>query len=269
MKEATVDSSTRGFLERNPVFTTAEFQLALPPGTPRSTMLNRLLQAYRRGYTERIGRGVYASRIGTFMEEPPDPFLVASRLATDYVVASHSALEAHGVAHIPFRRVTFLSARTPFEVAYRGHEFLALRPAASMVADGTWRVSVVQLRRGNHLISATSRERTLVDCLNHLKWAGGLEELLRSVGGFPSLSMEGLLAYLDLLDSPSTVAKVGWVLSAEPDLWRVTSSELEALQSRLGKGPYFLSPRDKPKSLVREWRLYVPADLDPGEVLRG
>src|SRR3990172_9566969 len=110
MKKAIVDFSTRGFLERNHVFTTAEFRRALPPEKPPSTALNRLLEARRRGYAERIGRSLYASRLGVFAEEVPDPFLVVSKLASDHVVAYHSALEAHGVAHSAFRRVTFLSS---------------------------------------------------------------------------------------------------------------------------------------------------------------
>jgi predicted transcriptional regulator of viral defense system len=269
MVKATADLSTREFLERNAVFTTAEFRAALPSETPSSTVLNRLQQAYRRGYVDRVGHGVYASRVGTFLDHAPEPLLVASKLAPEYVVAYHSALEAHGVAHAPFRRVTFLSARTSFKVTYRDYEFLALRPPRSLVVDDAWKTSVVQLRRGDQLITASSRERTLVDCLDNLKWGGGVEEVLRSIGGFPSLNVEHVITYLDLLRSASATAKVGWVLSADPELWKVTSVELETLRSRLGKGPYFLSQRRQDKTFVSEWRLYVPAGLDAREALRG
>lgn len=260
--------STRGFLGRHAVFTTAEFRAALPPETSSSTVLNRLKQAHERGYVERIRHGVYASRVGVFADTLPDPLLIASRLVRDYVIAYHSALEAHGVAHAPFRRVTLLSAQTPFTLEYRGHEFVVRRPPKSLLGDDAWKTSTVQLRRGNELVTVTSRERTLVDCLDGLKWAGGIEEVLRSVGGFPSLNVEGVIAYIDQLGSASAAARVGWVLSAEPGLWRVTPSELGALRSRLGKGPYFLDDRSRPSKLVREWRLYVPEHLEPAEELR-
>jgi predicted transcriptional regulator of viral defense system len=193
-----------------------------------------------RGF-QRIRHAVYVSRVGVFTDTLPDPLLIGSRLAHEYVIAYHSALEAHGVAHAPFRRVTLLSAQTPFRVEYRG----------------------------NDLVTVTSRERTLVDCLDGLKWAGGIEEVLRSVGGFPSLNVDGVIAYLDLLGSASTAARVGWVLSADPDLWKVTPAELAALRSRLGKGPCFLDDRSRSNKLVPEWRLYVPEYLDPTEELRG
>jgi predicted transcriptional regulator of viral defense system len=269
VKKARADLSTREFLERHAVFTPAEFRAALPPETSPSTVLNRLKQAHERGYVERIRHGVYASRVGLFSDTLPDPLLIASRLADDCVIAYHSALEAHGVAHAPFRRVTLLSARASFKVEFHGYEFVVLRPAKSLLSGETWKSSVTQLRRGNELVTVTSRERTLVDCLNSLKWAGGIEEVLRSVGSFPSLNVENVIAYLDLLGSASTVARVGWVLSADPDLWRVTQAELDSLRSRLRKGPYFLDDRSRSGKLVREWRLYVPEHLDPAGELRG
>ncbi len=268
MKRARADISTREFLEKHAVFTTAEFRAALPPQTASSTVLNRLQQAYQRGYVERIKQRVYASRIGQFSDALPDPLLIASRLAPEYVIAYHSALEAHGAAHAPFRRVTLVSARTPSTVEYRGYEFVILRPPKSLLHGAAWKSLTVQLRRGNEFVTVTSRERTFVDCLNSLKWAGGIEEVLRSVGSFPSLNVESVIAYLDLLGSASTTARVGWVLSADPDLWRVTPTELDALRSRLGKGPYFLDDRSRSTKLVREWHMYVPEHLDPAEELR-
>ncbi len=78
-----------------------------------------------------------------------------------------------------------------------------------------------------------------------------------------------MIAYAELLASPSTVARVGWVLSADPDMWRVTEEELRALRSLLGRGPYFLSARSGSMQYVPDWRLYVPAGLDAAEEMRG
>jgi predicted transcriptional regulator of viral defense system len=188
----------------------------------------------RSGYVEGVKRGVYASRVGMFADTAPDPLLVASRLVEDYLISYHSALEAHGVAHTPLRRVTLLSARRPFRLEHRGCEFVILLPPRTLLGE----------------------------------WAEGIEEVLRSVGGFPSLNLGNVIAYLERLRSASTVARVGWVLSADPDLWRVTLAELERLRSRLGKGPYFLDRRSHSNKLVPEWRLYVPEHLNPAEELR-
>jgi predicted transcriptional regulator of viral defense system len=268
-RKARTDLTTRDFIEQHAVFTTTEFRAALPADTPASTVLNRLRQAHERGYIERVRHGVYASRVGAFAAATPDPLLVASRLASDYTIAYHSALEAHGVAHAPFRRVTLLSTRTPFMFEYRGYEFVVRRPPKRLLDDDAWKNLVVPLRRGNELVKVTSRERTLVDCLDNLKWAGGIEEVLRSIGGFPSLDIESAIAYVDMLGSASIAARLGWVLSAAPDLWRMTVEEIGALRSRVGKGPYFLDTRANSTQLIPEWRLYIPEGIDPAEELRG
>lgn len=90
---------------------------------------------------------------------------------------------------------------------------------------------------------------------------------LCSTVGFPSLNVESLIAYVDLLGSAGIAAKVGWVFSMDPDLWRATAEELDALRSPVGKGPYFLDTRTRSTRLVPEWNLYVPGDLDPAEEL--
>ncbi|MBU2602471.1 MAG: hypothetical protein KKA32_09930 [Actinobacteria bacterium] len=261
------EPQTREYLERTAVFTTAEFRGALGPGTKASTVNNRLLQAYRRGYVERVTRGVYVSRLGVFRERVPDPLVVASKLAADVVIAYHSALEAHGVAHSPFTRVTYLTSGTPARVTYRGHEFAGLRPPPRQLREGTWRTSVEQTRRGRDLLWATSRERTLVDCLDRLQWSGGPEELFRSLGGFPTLNIEPVVQYLDMLRSPAVTARVAWVLFARPGLWLLTESDRGRFRGMLGRGPYFFGPRRSATRFVPEWSLYVPRHLDPAEFL--
>lgn len=112
-------------------------------------------------------------------------------------------------------------------------------------------------------VRVTSRERTLVDCLAQPKWSGGLEELLRSVGSFPSLNVEALLEYLDVLGSPSLVARTAWVLFSAPDLWRLTDEDRAEFRNRIVRGPFYLWSRRGDLRFVAEWRLYVPAHSTP------
>ena len=261
------EPQTREYLERTAVFTTDEFRGALAPGTNASTVNNRLLQAYRRGHVERVTRGVYVSRIGLFRERVPDPLVVASKLVPDSVIAYHSALEAHGVAHSPFTRVTFLTASTPVRLSYRGYKFVGLSPKPRQLREKTWRASVEPTRRGQELLRVTSRERTLVDCLDRLQWSGGPEELFRSLGGFPALNVDKVVGYLDVLQSPAISARVAWVLFARPDHWHLTDADRGLFRRRLGKGPHFFGRRTSAMRFVPEWSLYVPADLDPAEFM--
>jgi predicted transcriptional regulator of viral defense system len=258
------EQSTRGYLERTPVFTTAEFREALGPGANVSTVNNRLHQAYGAGYVERVTRGVYVSQVGLLGDRAPDPFVVASKLSPDAVLALHSALEAFGVAHSPFRRVTYFTTKKATRLKYRGYEFVGFTTGSQ--AHGAPDAFVDRVRRGQDLVKVTTRERTLVDCLDRLRWSGGVEEVLRSVGGLV-FNVDKVLAYLDVVGSPGVTARVAWVLSAAPELWRLTDEDRAALRSRLKRGPYFFGQREQATRFVPEWSLYVPDALDPADYL--
>lgn len=234
---ATSTVSTRDFSETHPVLTLREFEAAVGPVAP-STVRNRLLKAGRSGLLDVVVPGVYASRVGYLRQQPPDPLLLASKLTPDAVISHHSALEAHGVAHSVFRRHTVLAYGRGRKVTYRDQEFVRL-PAPAGLAHATHDAFTTQVRRDRSLVRVTSRERTLVDCLAQPKWSGGLEELLRSVGSFPSLNVEALLEYLDVLGSPSLVARTAWVLFSAPDLWRLTDEDRAEFRKRIVRGPFY------------------------------
>ena len=58
---------------------------------------------------------------------PVDPYLLASKLAEDSVLAYHTALAFYGKAYSVHRRFTYLTATTPRPFRFRGDEFLAVK----------------------------------------------------------------------------------------------------------------------------------------------
>ncbi|HZJ03509.1 MAG TPA: hypothetical protein VFE20_07550 [Thermoleophilia bacterium] len=260
---------TRDFLECSSVFTTGDFRRALGGDVAGSTVNNRLHQARRRGYLETIRPGLHLSKVGLLRDRLPDPFALAAKMASDSLVSYHSALELHGLAHSPFRRVTFLTTSSVSALEYKGYEFIPLSPPASLRRKGVWRTMSASVRRGAELVCVTSRERTVVDCFDRLRWSGGTEELLRSLDNIPSLDVQALLEYLDMLGSASAVARLGWSLFSAPERWYLGEEDRAEFVRRLGKGPYFLGQRQGEMSFVPEWRLYVPAGLTVHDFLSG
>lgn len=263
MSQATRTASfTRDFVERSPVFTAGEFRAALPPTAGPSAAWDGLNHAREKGWVESVTRGLYVSRLGVFRDPAPDPLLIASRLAPDALVAYHSALDAHGVSHSVFTRFTVLSRSAPRKYRYGPFEFRRLqvtRRLASLHEAGRF---VTEARRYDEFVRVTSRARTLVDCLWHPELSGGLEEVLRSVGGFTSIDVREVAEYLGAVGSPTVAARVGWALSAAPELWHVDRTALEALRRTLGAGPYYVERGRGPMRFIKEWRLYVSDDAD-------
>ena len=156
--------SVQAYLQEHAVFKLDEFRDEM--GTGHSAY-NLLTRAVRQGLADRVLRGVYVSRAGRFAQEEPDPYLVAAAVATDVVMAYHSALELHGLAHSPSRRVQFATLRTLPTFAYRDFEFRRYRPPKSLSpSDGVQ--STTLLRRPEGVVRVTTRERTLVDCVSRM-----------------------------------------------------------------------------------------------------
>lgn len=120
---------------------------------------------------------------------------------------------------------------------------------------------VTLVRAGEGLVPVTTKERTLVDCLRDLTLGGGLEELVRSAGGFTSVSLRALADYLALLGSPTLVARTGWLLDLFAEPWSLDADKVEALRGSLGKGTYQLVRHSQKQRFVARWRLYVPDDM--------
>lgn len=241
--------------------------LSVDPDVSERTRYTNLGNAVRRGQAYRIRKGLYASNLGVYRDRVPNVFLVASKAAPDAAVSHHSALELHGVANTPMRTVYYTSRRRLDDFETRGYRFVRLTPPATR--DDALSTFVARARSGDSLVRVTSRERTLVDCLGNIEAAGGLEELLRSLGGFASIDFDRLYDYLTLLGSPSAVARVGWALELLVEEWGVDGSFLEKLEGHVRRGTYHLVRSQGTRSFVARWRLYVPADLPYQEWVRG
>lgn len=259
-------SSTLRYLERNEVFTLEEYLSAVDSSVTERTRYTNLSNAVRRNQAYRLRRGLYASNLGVYRDRVPNVYLAASKAAPDAVVSHHSALELHGVAHTPFRTVYYAAARSidPFEV--RGYRFVRTESPKLLQDNARF---ATQARSGDSLVPVTTRERTLVDCMRNLSLAGGLEELLRSLGGFTSVSHEALAEYLAVVDSPTITARVGWVLELFAEPWGVDPAFLDELARAVGRGSYRLVRNEGPQQFESHWRLYVPEGLPYEEWVQG
>lgn len=265
----TKTSATLRYLESHEVFTLDEFLADVDPTVAERTRYTNLQNAVSRDQAYRLKRGLYASNLGIYRDRVPNVYLVAAKATPDAVVSHHSALEAHGVAHTPLRTVYYTSAHKVGDFQARGYLFRRVAPPAVSDPEAMLVGTVTRVRAGEVIVDVTSKERTFVDCLRDLRLAGGLEELLRSLGGFTSMSAELTARYAGFLGSPTVVARVGWAMEFFADRWRVDASVLSEMQRSMGRGTYRLLPGATIQEFVPRWRLYVPRDVPIEEWVRG
>jgi predicted transcriptional regulator of viral defense system len=217
-----------------------------------------------KGYLLRVTRGLYGAVPPEFAGRnyEIDRYLVAQKAARHGgAVGYHSALELHGVANSSVNTVYYLtsdrlSALTFQEVDYR---FVTTR-----VAFGT-----TQLIRQGVPVTVTDRERTFLDCIRRPELAGGLEEMLKSLGTFPTMDTTLLRDYLSRFGEQSLDQRAGLVLSLLKAELRIPEEFLARMRRSVGGKAYYLIPgmRKGTGRLEREWNVIVPRNVD--EVMRG
>lgn len=244
------------YISKNQVFTSEDLDRAISNPASIKTSLRRAIAS---GEVERVRRGLYVSKTGLFLEKKADPYLVAAALAPDVVFSFHSALQLLGLAHNISFEVSFCSEKLiqPFE--YDGVRYTRYTPKPHQLTQ------TIHLDQGQ-LLKVTTREQTLVDCLEYPGRAGGSEEVIKSLSSIPYLDYAAVEDLL--LRAPvATAAKAGWLLSIHQKKWRIEDLSLKKIKARLGKGPYrFSLKKNEPcQSWVKEWNLCLPEIK--GEVL--
>lgn len=216
-----------------------------------------LTQLVKKGYLQRIKRGLYAIVPVEFIGKSyqPDKFVVASRITEPYAISHYSALELHGIGQSVFNRVYVSSPNRiiPFrhqEIEYKGVLTKELFGTTTIIREG-------------QIINVTDIEKTILDCLSQPNLAGGVDEFVRSVEGLVGINVPHILEYLSKLDDKSLYAKVGFLLKLFADHWKVQPEVFESIRKQVGKNKYYFPPKlaRGTGELIKEWNLIVPKYL--------
>ena len=124
---------------------------------------------------------------------PIDPYLIASKLTPDSVLAHHTALEFHGRAYSVWQQLTYLASRPLVRLAFRSHVYRGSRFPEALVRSGKEHFGVTTMDRAGLSLRVTSLERTLVDVLDRPHRSGGWEEIWRSLESVEFFDLETIV----------------------------------------------------------------------------
>lgn len=254
------------FFIRHPVFRFDEFRMAHQASGDRSpqTTASVLKQYVAAGRLINVRRGLYA-RVPDGADPKSfrvDPYLVASRLSDDAIIAYHSALELLGTAHSASSRITYLTQRrgNPFE--FQGTRFAPVLVPVRLRTLADLGGGIIEERRQGLNVRLTGYERTFVDVLDAPQHGGGWEEIWRSLEAIEFVDIDFVVAYALRLGSTLTVARVGFFLEQHRDELMVEDRHLEILRSRAPAQPSYLDRgHRKGGRLHKRWNLIVPENV--------
>lgn len=252
---------TTRFLSAHPVFTRAEFAAALDHAPGAATVTSLLGHHLRAGNIKRVSRKVFAAVPAHIPADRwvIDRFAAASKLRADGVLGYHSALELHGIAYSEFNEVQLVSAgrtelvRLPFEACR------FVNPPKALAVAGKGDYLTVTIDRQGLPIRVTGVERTVVDVLHRPDVAGGVEEVLQSLGLVRYLDPAKVADYVALLDSRTLASVVGWWLEGRRSALGVSDDVLGRLRARLPRSKHYaLGAKPGDAVLIEPWRVLLP-----------
>jgi len=243
------------YAETAPLFTLDDLRRLYGPDVASTSLSTLLYRLKRQGRVLSLCPGVYR---GALSQIPLNRFAVPSRLRKDAVIAFHSALEYAGLGNQTFRTTYYLSIHPRRDVVFEQQTYHCVTPPRRLVKS---KRSEMQVELSGDNIRVTGRERTVVDCLLHLEYSGGITELDQCLAMFPSFDFEKTLEYLKVLKRPWLYARAGFLLDRQAQRLFFTGDWRDEFLRRKPRGVVYLDKKMSGLKWVPLWNLMVPPEL--------
>lgn len=254
---------TNEFFATHPVFSLDEATKVLHPPGGRKGTVERLKYYLEKGQLKLITRSIYAVvppgvRPQQFQ---PDPFLTAVAVRTDSLFSHHSALELLGTAHSIWNKITVYTERRRKPLRLESFSILFLSHPRLNESNLPNPIGTQKVERRGMLLMTTGPERTLVEGFRRPALAGGLDELVESATGFPTLDLSLLEQILLSYDIAVLWAAAGWFLERYQKIFSVSEEYLEKIERRCPRSPQYLERNLRGGWLASRWNLILPDTL--------
>jgi predicted transcriptional regulator of viral defense system len=255
--------STRDLFASHPVFSLDEAARTLGPRGGRTATVDRLKHHVKTGRLTVVARGIYAVvPPGSSAERMAvDPILVALAARPDAVLSHHTALELLGAGHSAWHQCTAYTTRLRRHVNLRDATVLFLTDPKGFRGDTHRRFATRRVERLGQVVELTGPERTLVEGFRRPGLVGGLEELVASASGFPSLDVELLVTVLRRYGAANLWSAVGWFLERYQQHFHVSAKTLARCERHRPGSPQYLERGSRGGVFAGRWNLILPHAL--------
>lgn len=256
----------QAFLYQYPVFTWEDYSLYLTERGQKHLPTQKALLNYhkKQGHIIHIRQGLYAA-------VPPgheskavilDPYLIASRMASDAVISHHTALSLHGIAYSIFHRIFFTSQLQIKPFTYQRQEFIRVNLPKGLSDKDKANFGVEIKERQGLELKVTSLSRALVDVLNKPALGGGVEEIWQSFGIVAQIDIEQIIQYIMYLKNATLAAKVGFFLEQHQQQLAVTELHLSKLEQQKPRSKHYFDNASRHQGVyLKRWNLIVGKEL--------
>ena len=179
-------------------------------------------------------------------------FEIASKISDSSFVCYHSSLEYYGIANQVFSNVLVGSLTKFNSFVFNDNEFICKH-----VKDIKFVNNIV-----NEGIRVSSLEKTIIDCVDNIDLAGGIEEVLNALEQIKYVNENKLLEILKDINKMFLYQKIGFLFELynnQLDLSKEFFAECKSHTSK--KVNYFMQYEFKDTELNEKWNLIVPKNI--------
>jgi predicted transcriptional regulator of viral defense system len=214
------------------------------------------------GKLQQIRKGLYV--VLSPLEKPdayePDKLLIASKIRNQYYIGFHTALEFYGCAYSTFNEAyVCIQSRDRFDPFH--YMKLSFKPV--FVKDVNSQISQKTYLQTSLRVS--NKERTFIECIDRIQYAGGWEECIKSLDSLNGIDFEKLINLTLDQKKENLSRRVGYILELlqknSPFYEHLKQKTLDKLREQIKNQPQYLI-RGKKGALNKSWNLYIPEDFE-------
>lgn len=238
-------------LKKNLIFTAAEIGNCFEYESKALYWINSSME---KGLVAKIRKGLYALVNPATGLVYVDKFMIGSAINESSYIAYHSALEFHGLANQVYNHIYIASDEYFSNFEYDGIGYERVKNA---IASG-----VITVKSSSD-IKVTDLERTIVDCIDDIKRAGGEEELITALSYIKKLDYSKIIAYLKSYNKMNLCQKTAYLLEQFNDVLNIPEAFFNECEKNISKRViYFLNDGNYGEVFYnKKWNIMAPRKL--------
>lgn len=179
-------------------------------------------------------------------------FEIASKISDSSFICYHSALEYYGIANQVFGNVLVGSLTRFNNFFFNDNEFIC-KPVKNIKFVN----NIV-----NEGIRVSSLEKTIIDCVDNIDLAGGIEEVLNALEQIKYINENKLLEILKDINKVFLYQKIGFLFELYNNQLDLSNEFFNECKSHITKKiNYFMQYEFKETELNEKWNLIVPKNI--------
>lgn len=213
------------------VFTRQDIQEIIQNPKTADSFLSRCL---KNGYIKRIKHNYYVT-VDIVNNSPLfNKYIIATKLDKSNYISYHSALEYRGYNNQVFNEIIYSGNNkvNDFEFEYITYHFVQSK-------------CELQIETKLDGVKVTSIERTIIDCIDQIDLAGGIEEIYRAFDTIHNINEKKIIEILDFYNKKVLYQRAGYILETFKDNLGISGITLDYIQSKIGSSKCYLNSSRK------------------------